>query len=113
MAAWALVPDKLDDEGAASKKLGRFGVFMTTVVAFFVVEIGDKTQVATVALSARFHEIATVTAGTTVGMMIANAPAVFLGEAATRIVPLKLVRICAAVIFAGLGVWTLYWALAH
>jgi putative Ca2+/H+ antiporter (TMEM165/GDT1 family) len=113
MAAWALIPDTMDDEDDASKKSGRVGVFMTTLVAFFLVEIGDKTQVATVALAARFHEIATVAAGTTVGMMIANAPAVFLGEAATKVVPLRWVRIGAAAIFAGLGAWTLYSALAH
>ena len=113
MAAWALIPAKMDEEDDASRKLGRLGVFMTTLVAFFLVEIGDKTQVATVALAARFHDILTVAAGTTAGMMIANAPAVFLGEAATKVVPLKWVRIGAAAIFAGLGAWTLWTALAH
>jgi Ca2+/H+ antiporter, TMEM165/GDT1 family len=104
MAAWALVPDKADDEGAA---VSRGGVFLTTLVAFFLVEIGDKTQIATTLLAARYHEIVLVTAGTTLGMMAANAPAVFLGEAATRVVPLRLVRLVAAAIFAGLGVWVL------
>ena len=103
-AAWALVPDKEDD---LPTKTSHFGVFVTTVVAFFLVEMGDKTQIATISLAARFHEIVLVAAGTTLGMMAANIPAVLLGEAATRIVPLKVVRIGAAVVFTGLGVWTL------
>ena len=104
MAAWALIPDK-DEEGAADRSRG--GVFLTTLVAFFLVEIGDKTQIATSLLAARFHEIAMVTAGTTLGMMLANVPAVLLGGAATRVVPLHLVRIAAAVIFALIGAWVL------
>lgn len=104
MALWALVPDK-DDEGAANRAAG--GVFLTTVVAFFLVEIGDKTQIATTLLAARFQDIAVVAAGTTLGMMIANVPAVLLGEAATRIVPLRYVRIGAALIFLILGAWVL------
>ncbi|MDB5467655.1 MAG: hypothetical protein JWQ46_2417, partial [Phenylobacterium sp.] len=82
MAAWALVPDK-EDEGAADRSHG--GVFLTTLVSFFFVEIGDKTQIATSLLAARFHDIALVTVGTTLGMMAANVPAVLLGEAATRV----------------------------
>lgn len=104
MAAWALVPDK-DDEGAGARSAG--GVFLTTAVAFFLVEIGDKTQIATTLLAARFQDIAIVAAGTTLGMMIANVPAVFLGEAATRIVPLRYVRLAAAAVFAALGAWML------
>lgn len=104
MAGWALVPDK-DDEEAAAKSHG--GVFLTTLVTFFIVEIGDKTQIATSLLAARFHQIALVTAGTTLGMMIADVPAVLLGEAATRIVPLNVVRIVAAGVFALIGVWAL------
>lgn len=104
MAGWALIPDK-EDEGAASRSRG--GVFLTTLISFFFVEIGDKTQIATSLLAARFHEIALVTAGTTLGMMIANVPAVFLGEAATKVVPLNVVRIIAAGIFALIGVWIL------
>lgn len=104
MAAWALVPDK-EDEDAASHTHG--GVFLTTVVAFFLVEIGDKTQIATSLLAARFQDLALVTAGTTLGMMLANVPAVYLGEAATRVVPLKVVRIVAAAIFALIGLWVL------
>ena len=104
MAAWALIPDK-EDEGALDRSRG--GVFLTTLVAFFFVEIGDKTQIATSLLAARFHDIALVTAGTTLGMMAANVPAVLLGEAATRIVPLHYVRMAAAGIFALIGAWVL------
>lgn len=100
MALWALVPDK-DDAAAANRQAG--GVFLTTMVSFFLVEIGDKTQIATTLLAARFHSIALVAAGTTLGMMLANIPAVFLGEAVTRIVPLSYVRIAAAVVFAAIG----------
>jgi putative Ca2+/H+ antiporter (TMEM165/GDT1 family) len=104
MALWALVPDKDDDE-AARRAAG--GVFLTTVVSFFLVEIGDKTQIATSLLAARFQNIALVAAGTTVGMMCANIPAVFLGGSATRIVPLRYVRLGAALIFGLLGAWVL------
>ena len=104
MAGWALIPDK-EDEGALNRSRG--GAFLTTLVAFFFVEIGDKTQIATSLLAARYHEIALVTAGTTLGMMIANVPAVLMGEAATRVVPLKVVRIIAAAIFALIGAWIL------
>jgi len=104
MALWALVPDK-DDEAAANRAAG--GVFLTTLVAFFLVEIGDKTQIATTLLAARFQDIAVVAAGTTLGMMIANVPAVLFGEAATRVVPLRYVRIGAAVIFFLIGAWVL------
>jgi putative Ca2+/H+ antiporter (TMEM165/GDT1 family) len=103
MAAWALIPDKADDEEGASA--GRYGVFVTTAIAFFLVEMGDKTQIATVALGAKFHSIFWVAAGTTLGMMLANVPAVYLGEAATKVVPLKYVRMGAALIFLLLGLW--------
>jgi Ca2+/H+ antiporter, TMEM165/GDT1 family len=102
MAGWALIPDKADDDAAAKT---RGGVFLTTLVSFFLVEIGDKTQIATSLLAARYHQIAMVAAGTTLGMLIADIPAVFLGEAATRIVPLNYVRIAAAAVFALIGVW--------
>jgi len=108
MAAWALMPDKAD-EGAAAR--GRGGVFLTTLVAFFLVEIGDKTQVATSLLAARFQDVALVTLGTTLGMMLANAPAVFLGEAVTRVVPLAYVRMVAAGILALVGIWAVLDAL--
>ena len=103
MAGWALIPDKADDDVPGGK--GRYGVFLTTTIAFFLVEMGDKTQIATIALGARFHNVLLVAAGTTLGMMAANIPAVYLGEAATKIVPLKYVRMGAALIFLGLGVW--------
>jgi len=104
MAAWALIPDKMDDE---LKTIGRGGVFLTTLVTFFLVEIGDKTQVATSLLAARYHQILLITAGTTLGMMIADVPAVLLGAAATRVMPLKYVRMAAAALFALIGVWVL------
>jgi len=103
MAAWALIPDKADDDMAGGA--GRYGVFLTTTVAFFLVEMGDKTQIATVALGARFHNVLLVAAGTTLGMMAANVPAVYFGEAVTKVVPLNYVRLGAALIFLGLGVW--------
>lgn len=104
MAAWALIPDKADDE---TRQVGRYGVFVTTAIAFFLVEIGDKTQIATAALAARFHTVVLVTIGTTLGMMLANVPAVLLGEAATKVIPLKYVRWGAAFIFFCLGVWAI------
>jgi putative Ca2+/H+ antiporter (TMEM165/GDT1 family) len=102
MAAWALVPDK-EDEGAGQRSSR--GIFLTTLIAFFLIEIGDKTQIATSLLAAQFHNIALVTFGTTVGMMLANVPAVLLGEVVTKIIPLKHVRIAAAFIFAAIGLW--------
>ena len=108
MAAWALIPDK-EDEGASNRSVG--GIFLTTLVAFFFVEIGDKTQIATSLLAAQYSDIILVTIGTTLGMMLANVPAVFFGEAVTRIVPLKYVRIGAAIIFALIGLWVIWSAL--
>jgi putative Ca2+/H+ antiporter (TMEM165/GDT1 family) len=101
MAAWMLVPDKLD--AAEDEKSPRYGVFLTTVIVFFLAEMGDKTQIATVMLAARYDAIIAVVAGTTLGMMLANAPAVWLGERVTRLVPLRAVHIVSALIFAGLG----------
>jgi putative Ca2+/H+ antiporter (TMEM165/GDT1 family) len=105
MAAWTLIPDKLDE--AQRKKPSRFGPLLTTTVAFFMAEMGDKTQIATVALGARYHDVTLVAAGTTIGMMIANVPAVYLGDRITRIVPMRAVRIGAAAIFAAIGLWAL------
>jgi Ca2+/H+ antiporter, TMEM165/GDT1 family len=105
MAVWMLVPDKLDDE--ADSKKPRFGVFGTTVVLFFLAEMGDKTQIATVMLAARFDAYIAVVAGTTLGMMLANAPVVWLGERMTRLVPLRVVHVVSAAIFLGLGLWAL------
>ena len=104
MAAWTLVPDKLDDEDT---QLARYGVFLTTLIAFFVAEMGDKTQVATVALAARYDALIAVVCGTTLGMMIANVPAVYLGDRIANKVSLKLVHGIAAAVFAVLGVATL------
>lgn len=104
MAVWTLIPDKLDDEDA---KLAKMGVFGTTLVAFFLAEMGDKTQIATVALAAQFQSLALVVAGTTLGMMIANVPAVLLGDRAAHRIPVRLVHGVAAVLFAILGVATL------
>lgn len=104
MAAWTLVPDKLDDEG---HKPARFGAFITTLIAFFLVEMGDKTQIATVALGARFHDVMAVTMGTTLGMMIANVPAVFIGHELLKYVPLNIVRMIAAGLFLVIGLWVI------
>jgi putative Ca2+/H+ antiporter (TMEM165/GDT1 family) len=104
MAAWIMVPDEIDEE---ESQLARFGVFMTTLIAFFLAEMGDKTQVATVALAARFPSMLAVVAGTTFGMMLANVPAVYFGERIANKVPLKLVHGLAALIFALLGAATL------
>lgn len=105
MAIWMLIPDKLDDDDSPGKP--RFGVFGTTVVAFFLAEMGDKTQVATVMLAAKYQAYYWVIAGTTVGMMLANAPVVWLGERMTRLIPLRVVHIVSALIFIGLGLWAL------
>lgn len=105
MAIWMLIPDKLDDGEVKSSP--RFGVFGTTVVLFFLAEMGDKTQIATVMLAARFDAYFAVVAGTTLGMMLANAPVVWLGERVTRLVPLRVVHIVSALIFLGLGLFAL------
>jgi len=104
MGLWTLVPDTFDDD---DKPRDRRGAFLTTLVAFFLVEIGDKTQVATIALGARYVSVLAVTAGTTLGMMIANVPAVFAGEWLVERVPLRLVRSIAAALFVALGLWML------
>ena len=101
MAVWILFPDQLDD--AADKKPLRYGVFGTTAMLFFLAEMGDKTQVATVMLAARFDAYVAVVAGTTLGMMLANVPVVWLGERVTRLVPLRVVRVVSAAVFFGLA----------
>jgi putative Ca2+/H+ antiporter (TMEM165/GDT1 family) len=105
MAIWALIPDKEDDDDKPNRL--RMGVFLTTVVSFFLVEMGDKTQVATAALAARYHAVLIVAAGTTTGMMIANIPAVFLGHAVTRVLPIRALQIAAALLYLGLGLWAI------
>jgi len=108
MALWMLVPDKLDDDSAKkAKSHSVMGVFGTTVVLFFLAEMGDKTQIATVMLAARFDAYIAVVAGTTLGMMLANAPVVWLGERMTRLVPLRVVHLVSAAVFLGLGLWAL------
>ncbi len=104
MAIWTLIPDKFDESDA---KFARFGVFGTTVIAFFLAEMGDKTQVATVALAAQYHAFIPVVAGTTLGMMIANVPAVLLGDRIAGKIPVRIVHAIAALIFAIIGVATL------
>jgi putative Ca2+/H+ antiporter (TMEM165/GDT1 family) len=104
MAIWTLIPDKLDDDKDTAP---RFGVFGTTLIAFFLLEMGDKTQIATIALAARYSSLFAVVAGTTFGMMLANVPAVLLGEVAARKLPMKLVHGIAAAIFLVLGVLVL------
>jgi len=103
-ALWALKPDKLDE----NRKLRGTGVFLTTLVAFFMVEMGDKTQLATVALAARYESLVAVVLGTTLGMMIANVPAVWLGEALAHRVNMKVMRRVAAALFVVLGVLALF-----
>ena len=106
MAVWMMIPDQIDEDEADAKGL-RLGVFGTTVVAFFLAEMGDKTQIATVALAARYDALVAVVAGTTLGMMLANVPAVFLGDQIAKKVSMTLVHGISALIFAVLGVMTL------
>lgn len=105
MAAWMLIPDKADD--LATNDAPRFGVFGTTVVVFFLAEMGDKTQIATVMLAARYNPY-WVVVGSTLGMMLANAPAVWFGEKITRLVPMRVVHVVSALVFAVLGVVALW-----
>jgi Ca2+/H+ antiporter, TMEM165/GDT1 family len=100
MAGWCLVPDRADDGPRAARQAG---AFVATLVSFFLVEIGDKTQLATVALAARFNALVLVTAGTTFGMLLANAPVVLFGDAIAKRLPLEIVRVVAALLFLALG----------
>ena len=105
MALWTLVPDKLDED--EQPKAPRFGAFVATTIAFFIVEIGDKTQIATIALGAQFQSVLLVTIGTTVGMMLANVPAVYFGHALIACVRLSVVRMIAALLFLAIGLWVI------
>ena len=107
MAVWMLIPDELDDETASINKWQKFGVLGATFILFFLAEIGDKTQIATVALAARYDSIFWVMAGTTVGMMLANAPAVFVGNKLADKLPIALIHKIGAAIFLVIGVSTL------
>lgn len=100
---WTLHPDSLDDD----PKLHRAGAFVTTLIAFFIAEMGDKTQFATMALAARFDALTAVVLGTTVGMMLANVPAVLVGEALAQRLPLKAIRMVAALVFIATGIVTI------
>ena len=105
MAAWILVPDKLDEDTAAARAAG--GVLATTTLLFFLAEIGDKTQIATVALAARFDSLAAVVLGTTLGMLLANAPVAFFGDRLAKRLPVRAVHLVAAAVFAALAVGVL------
>ena len=102
MALWMLIPDKLDEEG--DRKAPRLGIFGATLIAFFLAEMGDKTQIATVMLAAQYKAWSAVVLGTTLGMMLANVPVVWFGDRVTRSVPLRIVHLVSAAIFAALGV---------
>jgi putative Ca2+/H+ antiporter (TMEM165/GDT1 family) len=105
VAAWALKPDQFDDSDAppASNR----SVFTVTVIAFFLAEIGDKTQIATAMLAAKFDSLPAVVAGTTLGMLLVDVPTAFIGKAAAERIPFRAVRVVAAALFAGLGLWVL------
>lgn len=104
MAIWMLIPDKLDDDENSLSRWQKYGVFGATFILFFLAEIGDKTQIATVALAARFDALIPVLMGTTLGMMIANAPAVFIGDKLANKLPITLIHRIAAAIFLLVGV---------
>jgi len=107
---WLLVPDHIDDTGGSKVVDKAFQVFMLTVGLFFLAEMGDKTQIATIALGAKYSDVFAVTVGTTLGMMLANAPAVWVGQKFTQRMPIKWVHAVAAVTFIAIGVATLIWA---
>lgn len=108
MAVWTMIPDKIEEEETRVAK--RVGVFTATVVTFFLAEMGDKTQIATVAMAAHFQQPLLVVAGTTIGMLVADVPAVFIGDRLAAKIPMKLVHSIAAAIFAALGLATLFGA---
>lgn len=105
IAAWTLVPDEIGEHADSKTRLGVFG---STVVAFFLAEMGDKTQVATVALAAKFHSLLPVVAGTTIGMMLADVPVVLLGERISKKIPIRSIRVVASLIFVALGIFTIF-----
>ncbi len=110
LGLWLLIPDKEDDEDS---RFNRYGAFVVATVLFFLAEIGDKTQVVTVVLGAQYNAVVLVTLGTTLGMLLANVPVVYAGEAMMRRIPMKLAHMAAAGLFAAIGVWLLvdHWLL--
>ena len=109
MAGWTLIPDKLDGDTRIASR----GAFVTTLLAFFVAEIGDKTQIATLALAAGYANLPAIVAGTTLGMLAANVPVVFLGTAFATRLPMKQIHYVAAVLFALLGLYFIARAAMH
>jgi len=107
---WLLVPDHIDDVGGSKAVDRAWQVFLLTVGLFFLAEMGDKTQIATIALGARYEDVFSVTVGTTLGMMLANAPAVWIGQKFTKRMPIQWVHAVAAVSFIAIGIVTLIWA---
>ncbi len=105
MAVWTLIPDRIEEE--ETRIAGRLGVFGATLLTFFLAEMGDKTQVATVAMAAHYADALMVVIGTTLGMLIADVPAVFVGDRLAGRIPMRLAHVMAALIFLGLGVATL------
>ena len=106
---WLLVPDHIDDAQGSKVADRAIQVFVLTVVLFFLAEMGDKTQIATIALGARYEDVISVTIGTTLGMMLANAPAVWVGQKFTQRMPIKWVHAIAAISFITIGIATLIW----
>ena len=109
LGAWLLIPDKLDEDQASKPAKGAWAIFVLTTSLFFIAEMGDKTQIATIALGAKYDSVLSVTLGTTLGMMLANAPAVWLGQQFTKRLPIAWVHRIAATIFIVLGMATLLW----
>jgi putative Ca2+/H+ antiporter (TMEM165/GDT1 family) len=107
---WLLVPDRINDVAGSKLADGAFPVLMLTVGLFFLAEMGDKTQIATIALGAKYTDIFSVTVGNTLGMMMANAPAVWIGQKFTKRLPIKWVHALAAISFIAIGIATLVWA---
>jgi putative Ca2+/H+ antiporter (TMEM165/GDT1 family) len=107
---WLLVPDHIDDAEDSKVADRAFQVFLLTIGLFFVAEMGDKTQIATIALGAKYSDVLSVTVGTTLGMMLANAPAVWIGQKFTKRMPIKWVHAVAAITFISIGIATLIWA---
>ncbi len=105
MAVWTMIPDKIEEE--ETRAAGRFGIFGATLITFFLAEMGDKTQIATVAMAAHYSTPVLVVIGTTLGMLIADVPAVFIGDKLSKRIPMKLVHSIAAAVFAALGLATL------